>query len=263
MDKKLGTLGHWRGGAQGRTGRRWARKAVVGMVCGAAAAGTLVVQSTPAGAIVPGPNGQIAFESSRSGDTDISVMGPNGSTQINLTADSPGLDVFPAWSPDGTKITFSSSRHNPPGLPFPNLDVFVMNADGSGVTQLTDSPGEDRGTSWTSDGQTIVFHSARDRDATHTFDIFKMNADGSNETKIFTNGSAAYVCGDSTNGIIVFNSSGDPLGTNPANGINPTTGLPIRDFEIFTMNMNGGDVFQVTNNTVIDSGPKWSPDCSM
>jgi Tol biopolymer transport system component len=50
----------------------------------------------------------------------------------------------------------------------------------------------------------------------------------------------------------VFNSSGDPLGTNPT-----------RDFEIFTMDINGNGVFQVTDNTVIDSGPKWSPDCTM
>ena len=126
-----------------------------------------------------------------------------------------------------------------------------MNADGTGVMQLTNSPGEDRGTSWTSDGELIVFHSARDRDEAHAFDVFVMNADGTNETKIFANGSAAYVCGDSENGVIVFNSSGNPLGTNPEG-----------DFEIFTMNIDGSTVFQVTDNAVLDSGPKWSPDCS-
>ncbi len=225
------------------------------MVCAAAASTALVVGAESAGAIVPGPNGRIAFESSRTGNNDIFTMGPDGSTQINIT-NHPANDVFPAWSPDGRKITFASDRAEAG-----NLDVYVMNADGSGLMRLTNAPGEDRGTSWTSDGQTIVFHSSRFRDATHTFDVFKMNADGTNQTKIFTNGSAAYVCGNSTNGIIVFNSSGDPLGTNPLNppvGTNP----PARDFEIFTMNMNGGDVFQVTNNTVLDSGPKWSPDCS-
>jgi TolB protein len=239
-----------------RTARIRARRGFVAAVCAASAAATLAVTGVPsAGAIVPGPNGRIAFESSRTGNTDIYTMGPDGSTQVNLT-NNPAIDVFPAWSPDGSKITFSSNRDASPADPF-NLDIYVMNADGSNVTRLTNAPGEDRGTSWTSDGQTIVFHSQRDVAGTgHSFDIFKMNADGSDQTKIFSNGSAAYVCGNSTNGIIAFNSSGDPLGTNP---VNPNG---FRDFEIFTMDMNGGNVFQVTNNTVLDSGPKWSPDCT-
>jgi len=239
-----------------RTRRLWARSGVVTLLCGAAAATSLVTGAPTAGAIVPGPNGRIAFESSRTGNTDIFTMNPDGSSQINLTHN-PAIDVFPAWSPDGSKITFSSNRDAPPTDPF-NLDIYVMNADGTNVTRLTNAPGEDRGTSWTSDGKTIVFHSQRDVAGTgHFFDVFKMNADGSNQTKLFSNGSAAYVCGDSTNGIIAFNSNGDPLGTNP---VNPNG---LRDFEIFTMDMNGGHVFQVTNNTVLDSGPKWSPDCSM
>lgn len=221
------------------------RKVVTGLVGAAALAGSLVVGAQPSGAIVPGPNGRIVFESNRTGNNEIFTMNPDGSVPVNLTTDRAN-DVFPAWSPDGSQITFSSDRHDKG-----NLDVYVMNADGTGVTQLTDSPGEDRGTSWTSDGEVIVFHSARNASADHTFDIFTMNADGSNETMIFENGSAAYVCGDSTNGIIVFNSSGDPLGTNPEG-----------DFEIFTMDMTGGNVFQVTDNAVLDSGPKWSPDCS-
>jgi len=225
--------------------RRGLHRKPLAATIGGMALVSLLVGATPAGAIVPGPNGLIAFESSRDGNNEIYVMNPDGTIEERLT-DNPANDVFPAWSPDGTQITFSSDRHQAG-----NLDVYVMNADGTGVTQLTNSPGEDRGTSWTSDGELIVFHSARDRDATHTFDIFVMNADGTNETKIFTNGSAAYVCGDSDNGVIVFNSSGDPLGTNPEG-----------DFEIFTMNIDGTNVFQVTDNAVLDSGPKWSPDCS-
>ncbi len=211
-----------------------------------------LVAAAPSSAIVPGPNGRIVFESSRDGNNEIYVMNPDGSVQLNLTNDRQASDVFPAWSPDGTQITFSSDRAEPG-----NADIYVMNADGTGVTRLTNAPGEDRATSWTSDGELIVFHSARNRGATHTFDIFTMNPDGTNQTMIFQNGSAAYVCGDSETGTIVFNSSGDPLGTNP---VNPNGR---RDFEIFTMDLDGSNVFQVTNNTVLDSGPKWSPDCSM
>jgi Tol biopolymer transport system component len=242
-------------GAGPRRSHRWSRSAVAGVVAGVAVASLL--GASPSEAIVPGPNGLIAFESSRDGNNDIYVMNPDGTIEQNLT-NHPANDVFPAWSPDGTQITFASDRHETN-----NLDVYVMNADGTGVTQLTNSPGEDRGTSWTSDGETIVFHTARNRLATgHSFDLYTMNADGTNEQLLFPNASAGYVCGDSETGVVVFNSSGDPLGTNPANGVT-STGAPILDFEIFTVNLDGTGVRQVTSNTVLDSGPKWSPDCSM
>ena len=226
--------------------RRLSRRALIGLSCGAALAASAAGTVATSTAIVPGPSGQIVFESSRDGDNEIFAMNSDGTIERQLTHNKAN-DVFPAWSPDGSTITFSSDRHE-----VNNLDVYSMDADGSNVVQLTNSPGEDRATSWTSDGELIVFHSSRDRDATHTFDIFVMNADGSGETKIFQNGSAAYVCGDSVNGRIVFNSSGDPVGTNPEG-----------DFEIFTMDIAGGDVQQLTFNDVLDSGPKWSPDCSM
>lgn len=227
--------------------RRSARRRVLTGVLGAAALSTttILVGATPAGAVVPGANGRIVFESSRTGDAEIFTMNPDGSVPLNLT-NNPARDVFPAWSPNATKITFSSDRAEKG-----NFDVYVMNADGSDVKRLTDAAGEDRGASWTSDGELIVFHSSRFGDDTHSFDIFTMKPNGEDQTKIFTNGSAAYACGDSETGTIVFNSNGDPLKTNPEG-----------DFEIFTMDIDGSNVLQVTNNAVLDSGPKWSPDCS-
>ncbi len=232
------------------------RKLMAGVVAGAAVP-ALFLGGT-ADAIVPGPNGRIVFESNRGGNTNIYTMNPDGSVVKNLTPATRGSDVFPAWAPKGNKISFTSDRAEAG-----NPDIYTMNTDGSDVTRLTDAPGEDRGTSWTSEGNRIIFHSARDRDATHTFDIFSMKHDGTDQRKLFTNGSAAYVCGDRINGTIVFNSNGNPLGTNPLNppvGTNPN---PAADFEIFTMDMRGNNVRQITNNAVLDSGPKWSPDCSM
>lgn len=91
-------MGGGRTRALGSSG--WARKAVAGMVGGATLATTLVVGSPSAGAIVPGPNGRIAFESNRTGNNEIFTMNPDGSALVNVTRH-PANDVFPAWSPDG------------------------------------------------------------------------------------------------------------------------------------------------------------------
>ena len=56
--------------------------------------------------------------------------------------DDPGHDdVLPAWSPDGKKIAFVSGRDG-------NNEIYVMNADGTGVTRLTKDPGEDLDPTW-------------------------------------------------------------------------------------------------------------------
>lgn len=87
---------------------------------------------------------------------------------------------FASWSPDGTKIAFSSAG-----------EVFVMNADGSGVVQLTDSPGPDMMPTWSPDGTKIAFVSARDSKWVHpdprmhnSDDLYVMNADGSGVTRL-------------------------------------------------------------------------------
>jgi len=53
----------------------------------------------------------------------------------------PGSDRYPSWSPDGKKIVFNSHRDG-------NMEVYVMNADGSNQRNLTNNPGGDRNPSW-------------------------------------------------------------------------------------------------------------------
>lgn len=69
-------------------------------------------------------------ESYRGGDGDIYTMDPNGSLLRQLTFSS-GEDGDPAWSPDGARIAFSSSRDA-------RTHIWVMAADGSNQQRLTD-----------------------------------------------------------------------------------------------------------------------------
>ena len=98
------------------------------------------------------PNGQsLAFMSAREGYPSVFLMGAEGDTPYapaaNLTPkglnDSPSawLSRAPAWSKNGQRIYFMSFRPSTYG----DVQVFVMNADGTGVTQLTDEAGEDGG----------------------------------------------------------------------------------------------------------------------
>jgi TolB protein len=64
-----------------------------------------------------------------------------------------------------------------------NYEIYVMNADGSNQTRLTNNPASDGWPCFSPDGTKIAFESLRDGD----FEIYVMNADGSNQTRITNN----------------------------------------------------------------------------
>ena len=108
------------------------------------------------------PDGtRIAFSSRRDFDSEVYVMDADGGTPRNLTLHE-AWDGEPAWSPDGERIAFMSDRNGEVeefgGMRF-NTDIFVMNADGSGVEQVTSSPlslSADQ-PAWSPDGSAIAF----------------------------------------------------------------------------------------------------------
>jgi len=74
-------------------------------------------------------------------------------TSLRLT-NNPTIDTDPAWSPDGARIAFSSDRNG-------NHDIYVMSADGSGVTRVTTNPTLDRYPAWSPDGSRLAFSSSQ------------------------------------------------------------------------------------------------------
>jgi len=79
----------------------------------------------------------------------------------------PGQNVLPAWSPDGTRIAFSSSRDG-------NFEIYVANRDGSNPRRLTNHPGADVTPTWSPTGTQIAFTS----DRTGTPQIYVIDTDG-------------------------------------------------------------------------------------
>src|SRR5438132_1543575 len=108
-----------------------------------------------AGGVVAGGHGKSVVASEPDGNHEVYVMDADGSHQTRLT-NNPADDILPAWSPDGTKIAWSTNR-----LGGSNSEIFVMNADGSGAKNLTNYAGSDRFPSWSPDGTKITYMSMR------------------------------------------------------------------------------------------------------
>jgi Tol biopolymer transport system component len=119
----------------------------------------------------------LVFVSTRDGDYAIFEMNADGAAQRRVTpregdASSPSrlyFQIEPAWSPDASKIAFASRRSG-------TFDVYTMNADGRGSTQVTSGKANDAHPTWSSSGTEIAF----ERDG----DVYVMRADGSSVRRI-------------------------------------------------------------------------------
>ena len=145
-------------------------------------ASVLMAEPASSGAF-PGTNAKIAFQSNRDGNDEIYVMDADGSNQTNLTNSNDLYEGSPSWSPDGTKIVFRSAGRGYFGGAGQNGDIFVMDANGSNQTNLTNGVGSYHSPSWSPDGSKIVFSKSSE--------IWVMGSDGSNQIQISPNGGTA------------------------------------------------------------------------
>ena len=123
------------------------------------------------------PDGQkIAFER----DGAVWVMNADGSGQQPLTSRTSSLPDFAGeWSPDGARITFARVVEEEALGPAPErVDLYVINADGSGERRLAQDAGFDG--VWSPDGRKIAFV----RDGPPAEGIYVINADGSGERRL-------------------------------------------------------------------------------
>lgn len=180
------------------------------------------------------PDGQhIAFYSDKAQkDEDIYIMKSDGTEMTRLTRDA-GRNVTPGWAPDGSQLVFSSSRGG-------GLQLYTMNADGTGQKQLTKAGSKLANyynPVWSPDGKKVVFFAQRDdfRDQIETVDL-----DGENQKVLTTiEGSNIFPSWSPDSKKILFTNERSSKA-------------------IYVMNADGSDVKRLGENS-IGFYARWSP----
>ena len=180
---------------------------------------------------------QIAFTSFRDGNEEIYVMDADGSNLRNLTRN-PALDSRPAWSPDGGQIAFMSDRDG-------NWEIYVMDADGGNPQRLTRHLAHDWSPSWSPNGEHIAFNSSRGGNN----EIYVMDTESGNLRNL-TNNNDAYDASPS------WSPDSKQIAFASANKAARAKDRFI--FDIYVIDIDGGNLQQLTKDPESDWGPDWA-----
>ncbi len=197
---------------------------------------SLAIQATPAGA-----QNTIAFTRRVQGVKDIFSIRPDGSGLIQLTHTS-YHESNPAWSPDGTQIAYGCE-------PEGNVDICLVNHDGSGapINLTPGTPSHEEHVAWSPDGTQISFTANRDgRADIYILDVATGEVNGPLHDTYAAEGRAVW----SRDGRwLLFYRETAP-------------GQPIGHWQLFTIDLENGEEYQLTWSTNDSRWGEFSPDGS-
>jgi Tol biopolymer transport system component len=179
-------------------------------------------------------------------NSEIFVMDIDGKNVVNIS-NSASFDGWPYWSPDSRKVVFASNRSGKPN----SGQLYVCSADGSELQQLTDLPGAVAQPYWSPDGNSIYGYQLWETpDEEYGFvveiPIIRNNTRvAAGNSRPVTSAVDCYPVPSPDGNAVVFQSN--------------RTG----NWEIYTINVDGSNLKQLTDLPGPDVSPVWSPDGSL
>jgi TolB protein len=174
------------------------------------------------------------FQTLGQGNLDVFIAKADGTEPAKFAGDHKKLshEEYPAWSPDGKHIAYSSTYQG-------NQEIYIGAIDGGKHVRLTSDPALDAHPAWSPDGKRLAFATSRWGD----FEIALCDADGENIERLTESaGLDDYP---------VFSPDGRRLAF-----------VSNRDgsFEIYVLDLTDRSLRNVTDDPSIDTYPAWTPD---
>lgn len=203
------------------------------------------ITNHPSGDRIPNisPDGQkIVFTSYRDEKNgELYIMDVDGKNVKRLTSNEYFEDAG-SWSPDGKKIYFSRELRDVKDTSekaIRNMEIFVIDADGTNEIRLTNKPGGDGGPQISPDGTRIAFYG---RTESGNYEIFIMNADGSNIVNLTDDEMEDYSPSWSPDGKWIAYTKGNS-----------------KNYDVWVINVETKIKYQLTTQPRRDESPFWQP----